>query len=209
MVSFHCADLGFRSSNKNTTMRIGIDIDEVIADTLTAIIEFHNGTYGTAFTRGDVVHYLGDVLGDREEECTRKIFEFFETDHFTAVTPIAGAFPALRILKDRGHELVIITARPESISAKTQAWVDRYYPELFSGIYFGNRHAPTGDVRTKSELCRAAGATVLIEDDLYHANECSTNGVNVLLFDYPWNQGILPDRVHRVFSWDDVIRMVS
>lgn len=206
---FRCTVRTLLSHNIHLYMRIGIDIDEVLADMLTAIIEFHNETYGTAVMRGDVVHYLGDVLGDREEECTRKIFEFFETDHFAAVAPVAGAFPALRILKDLGHELVVITARPESISAKTQAWVDRYYPELFSGIYFGNRHAPTGDVRTKSQLCLAAGADVLIEDDLYHANECAANGIAVLLFDYPWNQGVLPDRVQRVFSWDDVIRMVS
>lgn len=190
-------------------MRIGIDIDEVIADTLTEIIKFHNGAYGTTLTRGDVVRYLGDVFGEQEEECTRKIFEFFETDHFAAVSPIAGALPALRILKDHGHELVIVTARPHAISAQTQAWIDAHYPELFSGIYFGNRHARTGDVRTKSELCLAAGAAVLIEDDLYHANECAANGIPVLLFDYPWNQGELPDHIHRVFSWDDVIRMVS
>ncbi|AKM77896.1 MAG: hypothetical protein UY31_C0016G0007 [Candidatus Wolfebacteria bacterium GW2011_GWE1_48_7] len=190
-------------------MRIGIDIDEVIADTLTAIIEFHNEVYGTTLTRGNVVHYLGDVLGEREEECTRKIFEFFETDHFTAVTPIAGVFPALRILKDLGHDLVVITARPQSIGAQTQAWIDAHYPDLFSSIYFGNRHAPTGDERTKAELCLAAGATVLVEDDLFHANECAAKGIDVLLFDYPWNQGALPERVQRVFSWDDVIRMVS
>ena len=191
-------------------MRIGIDVDEIIADTLTQIIEFHNGTYGTALKRADFRSYnMWEVWGGSEEEAVRKWHEFFETNHFSSINPIAGALPALEILRENGHELFAITARPHIISEQTEDWIRVHYPDLFSGIYFSNRHGLAGIKKKKSELCVELGVTVLIEDDIYHATDCATNGIDVLLFDYPWNQGKLPECVRRVFSWDDVIRMVS
>lgn len=191
-------------------MRIGIDIDEVIADTLTGIIAFYNGTYGTSLQRSDFSTYdFEEIWGLPEDEMIGRWYEFFETDHFASVEPVAGALSALKVLKENGHELFIVTARPHIVSKKTEDWVDMHYPDLFSGIYFSNRHGLEGVRRKKSELCAELNIAVLVEDDMHHANDCAASGIDVLLLDHPWNQGELPERIHRVFSWDDVIRMVS
>jgi thiamine monophosphate synthase len=46
--------------------------------------------------------------------------------------------------------------------------------------------------RKKSDICRAVGARVLIDDNPAYAVECATAGIHVLLFDwqdgYPWSK---------------------
>lgn len=191
-------------------MRIGIDIDEIIAATLDAMMKYHNGMYGTSLKQADVFSYkLWEVWGGSEEEARQKWHEFFETDHFMGICPIAGAFVALSVLKERGHELFAITARPHHIAKKTEDWLDEHFPAVFSGVRFANTHGLSGSKHKKSELCIELGIGVLVEDDPRHAIDCADNGVDVILFDYPWNQVELPERVQRVYSWDDAIRLVS
>ena len=190
-------------------MRIGIDIDEIIAATLEALLVFHNEAYQTNLKHGDIFSYkLWEVWGGTEEDAVQKWHAFYETDHFTGIAPIAGALAALRTLKERGHELYAITARPHSIARKTEAWLDMHFPEVFIEVHFANTY-DTGNVkRKKSELCNELGITILVEDDPRHAMDCADHAINVILLDYPWNQVVFPDRVHRVYSWDDVIRLV-
>lgn len=191
-------------------MRIGVDVDEVIAETLNGVIAFHNERYGTNFKKADFFSYdCHEVWGGTHEEAVAKWFEFFETDHFAQISPIAGALPALTILKERGHELFAITARQHFIAKRTEDWINHYFPNIFSGVYFGNRCGLEGVKKKKSEMCAELGITILIEDDLHHAADCSSCGIEVLLLDYPWNQKELPEHVYRVFSWEDILRMVS
>lgn len=191
-------------------MRIGVDVDEIIADTLNALIRFHNEAYGTNLKKSDFFSYeCHEVWGGTNEEAIAKWFEFFETEYFVAIEPLAGALPGLMALKEHGHELFAITARQHFIADRTKNWINTHFPDIFSGISFGNRCGIEGVRKTKSAMCAELGITVLIEDDLHHAMDCSQHGIEVLLFDYPWNQRELPAHTYRVFSWDDVIRIVS
>lgn len=191
-------------------MRIGIDIDEIIAATLDAMLKYHNSAYGTSLCQADVFSYcLWEVWGGSEEEAKQKWHEFYETDHFAGICPIAGAFSALTALRDRGHELFAITARPHHIAKRTENWLDVHFPAVFAGVRFANTYGLDGVRHKKSELCTDLGIVVLIEDDPRHAIDCADHGIDVILFDYPWNKVALPERVHRVHSWDDVIRLVA
>jgi uncharacterized HAD superfamily protein len=191
-------------------MKIGVDIDEVIAETINAVIAFHNEAYGTTLKKADFSSYdCHEIWGGTEEEAILKWHEFFETDHFTSISPIAGAYPALLALKQKGHELFAITARQHLIAKQTEDWVDEYFPDIFSGIYFGNRSGLEGIKRKKSDMCTELGITILIEDDLHHANDCVKHGIEVFLFDKPWNQKELPNNAQRVHSWSDIMGMIS
>lgn len=191
-------------------MRIGIDIDEIIAASLDAMLDYHNGTYGTSLKQSDIFsHKLWEVWGGSEEEARQKWHAFYETDHFAGVSPIAGAFSALMVLKENGHELFAITARPHHIAQKTIDWLDIHFPSVFSDIRFANTYGLDGSKHKKSDLCAELGIGTLVEDDPRHAIDCASNGINVILFDYPWNQGFSADHVFRVFSWDDVTRLVA
>ena len=74
---------------------------------------------------------------------------------------------------------------------------------------FANTHGASGIKYKKSELCAELGIGTLVEDDPRHAMDCASNGINVILFSYPWNKDLSADNVFRALSWDDVIRLVS
>lgn len=65
--------------------------------------------------------------------------------------------------------------------------------------------------KPKSVICQEIGVDVLIDDSIEHALDCSHLNMNVLLYDkqgkYNWNhyQKQLPNNVHRVFNWKQVM----
>lgn len=102
-----------------------------------------------------------------------------------------GARRALeRVARRSGADLVVVTSRQHVIQDATLAWLDAHYPGLFRDVYFGNHFALSGASRSKSEICRAAGAHVLVDDNPGYAVDCARAGLHVLLYDwggaYPW-----------------------
>jgi len=199
-----------RKNRYTDDMRIGIDIDEIIAATLEAMLRYHNGVYGTDLKHEDVFSYkLWEVWGGSEEEAIQKWHDFYDTDHFAGICPVAGAGSALAALRESGHELFAITARPHLIAKQTEYWLDANFPEAFAGVRFANTYGKGGAKLKKSALCSELGVGVLVEDDPRHAIDCANNGIDVILFDYPWNRVAFPDNVHRVYSWDDAVRLIA
>lgn len=191
-------------------MSIGIDLDEVVADTLDAIIKFHNERYGTDFKKTDFRSYrFWETWGGTRDESIKEVLEFFSTDRFTNLTPVAGSLRAMKAMKKAGHDLFIITGRQTEIIKETEAWIEEYFPNIFSGLHFANTYGITGQPRKKSDICKALGIKWMVEDDLDHAIECGAAGISVLLFNQPWNQGELPANAKRVFSWSDVVKSVA
>ena len=59
-------------------MRIGIDFDDTVADSIQAIIKLHNGQYGTNYKKEEVWHHhVENVWGGTTEEWHRKLNESF------------------------------------------------------------------------------------------------------------------------------------
>ena len=104
------------------------------------------------------------------------------------------------------NELIVVSARPEETSNGTMEWMGRYFNGVFSGVYLTGQWARSGNGRKKHEVCKEIGIDLLIDDYLGHANECSNDGIRVLLFDQPWNQGKLSNGTKRVYSWKDIIK---
>ncbi|OQA04777.1 MAG: hypothetical protein BWY68_00125 [bacterium ADurb.Bin400] len=49
----------------------------------------------------------------------------------------------------------------------------------------------------------------MIDDSLEHAIDCSQAGIDVVLFDQPWNRFGAPEGISRVQSWDEIGKVVS
>ena len=187
-------------------MLLGIDLDEIVADSLDAIIKFHNEKYKTNLKKDNFVSYrFWEIWGGTKEESVKKISEFFKTDHLANIYPIAGSLGALADLKKSGHELFIITGRRNEIIKQTEEWIEKHFPNIFSGAHFANSYTLGGHERKKSDICKKLGVELIIEDDLLHATDCAKNGIKVFLFDYPWNQGNLSPNIERVFSWSEIV----
>ena len=191
-------------------MTIGIDLDDVLASLMVSLVDFHNQRYKTTLTRNDFRHFdLWRTWGGNREEAIRKVYEFYEAKEFENVGTVPGAIDALASLKAMEHRLYVITARPNHIIKKTEVWLERHFPKTFDGVHFTNAFIVSGPSRKKVDVCKELGVELLIDDNLVYVNECATEGTPALLFDAPWNQGVLPAGVTRISSWDEVVRYIT
>lgn len=186
-------------------MRIGIDLDEVLADFMSAIIKFHNSKYKTNFNRNDFHSYkLYEIWGGTHKEAIKEIYEFYETEYFTNILPIPGSIENIEVLS-RDNELVVITSRQNYISEKTLDWIDKFFKNRFSGVYFTNQNSLHGNCGKKSDICRNTSVKCMVEDYIDYATECSKAVEKVFLLDSPWNRTAdLPENISRVYSWSEI-----
>ena len=191
-------------------MIIGVDIDDVLADLGQFLVSFHNDTYGTSLTRDDHTDYsLYRIWDVTPEEAIKRVREFFESACFDDVTPMEGAVEGVSRLKAGGHEMVVITSRPSYISGKTMAWIEKYFPDCFNGVYFAGHYVTKDNVK-KTSFCTGLGVDVMLEDCLQIALELATAKISVFLLDAPWNQsGGLPAEITRVYSWKEMVALIG
>jgi len=194
-----------------TPMRIGIDFDDVVADSMQVIVDLQNKQYGTSYKLRDATSFhLEDIWGGTKEEWQSKIDEFLSTKHLASLNPMAGVISALDALKKNGHELYIVTGRSENYVEATEQWIEKHFSDTFNGVHYANHiQADPGQRREKSDICKENGIEVMIEDYMKNAKECADAGIRVFLFDQPWNQGELSANMERVRSWDEIVQKLS
>lgn len=110
-------------------MRLGIDLDGVVANFTKGWMDFYNREFGTDFSVADSKRWndLVDLTHFTD------IGEFWEWSSnldghsvFWHLEPFAGAVEALRDLADEGHSIVIITTKPKFAERDTQEWIERH-----------------------------------------------------------------------------------
>jgi len=190
-------------------MKIGIDLDGVLAELLSAIIEYHNVTYKTELAQKQFKsHGFWKTWGGTRDEAIQKLRDFYQTNYFKNIKPVSGAIKALSNLK-QNNDLFVITARPNEIIKDTKKWLNQYYPNFFSGTYFANHCPQSGSEIPKSQICDELEIEVMIEDSIENALDCAGLKRRVLLFDRPWNQQAeLPSGISRVLSWKEILKTI-
>ncbi|BAF60776.1 MAG: hypothetical protein HPY89_12575 [Pelotomaculum sp.] len=181
-------------------MRIGVDIDGVLADSLPLWVGELNRFFNKN-RRVEEIH-LFDIcktygITERElNEFLRRKGRYL----MTGPPPVAGAPYYLKKIKQH-HEIFIITARDGQFRRETGEWLEKHglpYDEL---ILLGSHE--------KREACLESGLNVLVEDTLEISIKVSSAGVPVLLLDAPYNQGALPGLVYRKRSWEEIYRTIA
>ena len=186
-------------------MKIGIDLDEVLADTMPALAKWHNAVYETSLTKESFFSYkFWEVWGGTREEATQKMYDFRETPYFKNIKPVAGSREAIEFLK-QNNDLFIVTSRQDDVIKKTKAWLARHFPGAFQDVFFANHYSQNGEQRTKKEFCDSSQIDALIDDLPEYALECLTPERIILLPDEPWNKNAkLPSGIKRVYSWREI-----
>jgi len=180
-------------------MRIGVDIDGVLADSLPLWVEELNRFFNKG-KRLEEIH-LFDICQTYEitgEELS-KFLDRRGRYLMTAPPPVAGAPYYLSRIKQY-HEIYIITAREEQYGRETQEWLKKHELPYDDLLLLGNHD--------KKEACLAKKLHVMVEDTLEIGVDVSAAGVPVLLMDAPYNRGPLPGLVYRKRSWREVYRAV-
>lgn len=202
---------------KPAQIKVAVDVDEVLGRFVHTLNRFCKDHYEMEYHEKDYFIYeFAKIWNCSQEHSNHIVHEFFKSQHFNDGIPvIPGALEALTRMQ-ASHELVVVTSRQHVIQEATLEWIDRHYEGVFQEVYFGNHFALEGVSRRKSEICKAIGASVLIDDNPGYAMECAEAGINVLLYDwnldYPWSK-LAPGKMHPLITivrdWEEVEAAVT
>ena len=183
-------------------MRIGVDIDGVLND----IGQWH---YSCGFKfcidnhiqRGFHPHeYMIEKQFELTDEENYKFWREYIFDLMVSIPTRPYAGNILKILKEMGHEIVILTARDNRYLTNQYANTMNFYVEEWlhkNNIPYDEIVAGPGK---KKDKCIKHKLDIMIEDKASNILEIS-DVIPVLCFDAPYNLGIVKNNVHRVYSW--------
>jgi 5'(3')-deoxyribonucleotidase len=167
--------------------RIAIDMDEVVADTMSRYLDLYNADFGFDLTRD---HFHGrrvfEVIDPAHIARARAYFE--REDFFAEIPVMPGSQEVIRELCEH-YEIFITTAAmdvPCSFSAKYQ-WLQRHFPFVPP-----KRIVFCGD---KSIIA----ADFMLDDDPKHFRRFGGEGI---IYTAPHN--VHETRFRRVDTWHDV-----
>lgn len=191
-------------------MRIGIDIDGVLADIERFMID-----YGIKFCEENNLHYrikLGEydaykALGiseENEEKLWNKYLKYYATEY-----PVRDfAQEVIQKLKNEGHEIYIITARNEwGLVGEDYGKMKQFVKEWLekNNIYYDKLVYTEG---SKLPYCVGNYIDIMIEDSPKNIKDIASK-IPVLCYNCNYNANIEGDNITRVYSWYDVYNKIK
>lgn len=165
--------------------RIAVDIDEVLTPFLGGLTKFRRPKLPL---RSKFPYVYRDIYGISERESQKMVREFYDSEEFYNLGLIPGAHSAMKTFKKRGNKLYIVTGRQEVVREKTEEWVQRNFPGIFTDVILTNSFTPN-EVR-KSDVCEILSIDRIFDDSLRVCRECIDQGVAATNFIgdpvYPW-----------------------
>ncbi len=189
-------------------MKIGIDLDDVLADSLPHYLQAFNRRFGLDVELADGAWRIADRFPHIPRQEADDFFtELIADGFFSSRSLIPHAKEAVETLADDGHDLYIITGRTPRDEEITMDWLTRVgVLSHFEAVMHRTRE-PVG--HHKSSAASELQLDLFIEDELAVALAVSETAIPVLLFDRPWNQGSLPCNVHRIRSWHEALTRIA
>ncbi len=186
-------------------MKIGIDLDGVIADFVSGFLKFYNLKFNEniLFENWQSYHFYDNLRKTKEEEI-KLIDEFYNSNFFDDINLIDGAKKGVeRLTID--NKVSIITARPIEYKEKTENFFKKNFSMNNWDIFYSEK--PKGVEIDKKSICKKLGIELMIEDSQDYARGCADEGIKVLLFNQPWNKNSREyENVNRVYNWKEVFR---
>lgn len=185
---------------KRRALTLGIDIDGTVTEP-DCFIPHLNEAFGKNISFEDIVAYDLHPFYDVSEEEMARWFDEHCTRLYAASPPRTEAIETLHTL-DQEHELIYISARTEHEYETTFTWFKKHQIP-YDAIHLIGTHR-------KIEKAREQRIELFFEDKYDNACDlCEELSIPVVLFDTPYNQGPLPEKVYRVSSWEEVLPIVQ
>jgi hypothetical protein len=167
----------------------GVDLDEVLFDTMSDFLEFYNNRNSTNFKREDILDYRdwGKSLGVTNDYAMNELHDYFQSERGIYIPRIPGSLEALTMLRNI-YDIPGLTYRNIIFKEITHKSLEVRFPGLVDGVHFAHhnsnnhkKHESKGDIAKKLEL------THYVDDQFETALECAMNNINVYLINAPWN----------------------
>lgn len=193
-------------------MKIGLDLDDVLASFQVKWLSFHNKVYKTKIKYKDVTCFNLAIVFDLDEQTVwKRIHEFYESDEFKSIKPVPGAVSSVKALAKK-HELFVVTARKTSLRKITEEWLFMHFGKIFNGIVLTNLASENAsDIAVPKEVaCANLGIEIFVDDSPGYAQKINAKGVKTLLFNKPWNSlETMPSSITRVKSWREIFSLIN
>jgi uncharacterized HAD superfamily protein len=187
-------------------VRIFIDVDDVLAETVQTFCSFYNKKKGTTIAGRDFHSYKWwEVLDCSQLEATRLVCEFFHSPSFSTIPPAKSASLAIAELA-RQHTLFVVTSRPQWLQKQTKKFLDSHFPGMFKDVFFSKGHFDDRQP-TKEKIIKQHKGDLAIEDDPWFAECIQGEGIRVILLARPWNT--TNGSIVRLASWDAIVDYIN
>lgn len=178
-------------------MRLGIDLDGVVADFNGGWMDRYNREHDAALSSDMVTNW--DGLHKLTHFRHMAEFWMWARNHggssiFRHLEPYSGAVETLRALNRRGHDIVILTAKPDWAVHDTFEWL-------------ADHRIPTREVHCLDDKWRIE-CDLYLDDSPYVVPDLVRHRPDrtVCRFVRPWNRPV--EGTVEVESWEDVDRVV-
>lgn len=180
-------------------MRIGIDIDDTITNTYDLVIEEVAKELNVQFKELREKNYNYDDLykGCGFPPMSQKIFDVF-ANLVSKIELKDDSQEYLRKLHNEGHEIIFITARSHTRPGQNEEYLKKHdikYSKLIEGA------------ETKEKFAREEQIELFIDDSVKNCKEIKNVGIDVILFDAPYNKKC--EDLRRVSSWKEIYEYIN
>lgn len=201
-------------------MKLGFDIDGIVANMSKSMVDHINEKYGLNHT--DEIFsshscnentYVDDPELNAEVAYSMREHIIYNDAAVLAIEPYVAGAEAIRKLAKSGHDIHFITVRPKTQEIATAKWLRNNHIPFTSLHVVGKRdladpNPPIG----KGRLGRSLNLDFYIDDyprhlyDMYRYKNRWRKGV--ALFTRPWNveHKLDPSKFLRFDDWDKIIR---
>ncbi|MFV9510863.1 5' nucleotidase, NT5C type [Tepidibacillus sp. LV47] len=179
---------------------LGIDIDGTVTDPFTFIPHL-NQYFNKSFKLEDITTYdITKIYGITEEDYEKWHSKYGAYVYQTA--PLAKDAKKVLLDLQKNYRLIYITARSEEYREPTMKWFEINQIPFDRVVMTGNAFKCEQVIKYQIDL--------FLED---HYDAARTMGeklhIPILLFDTPYNQGLLPNNVIRIRSWKEAKRIID
>lgn len=173
-------------------MPTGFDIDNVLAESEARALALAGAEFDRALQIASVWSLDYRHEGRDVDKYIRRLF--MSEEFFSSLQPLPGAYECVWHIAE-SDDIYYITGRSGSMKACTEAWLAR----------FGFPEADVICTVSKPAAIERLDLEAYVEDDPAWALDVATMGVQVYLFSYPWNRGVMHPSIQDCpRHWEDI-----
>ncbi len=190
--------------------RIAIDLDDTLVPTVNILIkEMLKDRKYPAF-KG--YHSIKDFTFEEELILYKYIRKTINKQDITKFKPMLGSVSIIKKLA-KDFDLYLVTARTKSTKKTTRVWMAHHFPGLFKRIIFGQYRNGGYFRKTKGQICKEQGISLIIDDRFDYALDCHKHGVKAIVIDYDdsyaWSKGKFPKGMEKAKNWKEVLEIIK
>lgn len=187
-------------------MKIGIDIDNTITDTLPIIKKYCKMYNDTVVKRNLTMHEDGvasyNLFDWTPEENQDFCMNYLEKAVLSAKVK-ENAAKVIKKLKNDGHKIYIISARIEPVFKTPYKSTEKYLKE--NNIVYDKLIVGSLD---KKPYCIEHNIDILLEDEPRYINDISPI-IPVIVFDEIFNKQCVGNNIYKVTNWNQVYDLIN